>query len=204
MAEPWIGFFQTIAQVAVTLLAIAFLTFTIRDTWRSDQLKSLIAVATLLELNVPLFVSLIILLPGHPWKAASWAVGAGSMGFILYYWVMFFRTDRPDDFDILHVVGSPISLIIYTLIFISPFAFGLYVVSGLLIWLIVSGVAESWRFLEVRGHKKHRRHARLPWTRIVRLHASLHLWFPAKMRLAKYSAETTPSEFPATGPDHLQ
>lgn len=163
----WLGFFGVLAGASTALLSIAFLTFQVKaDQWRRDVLLQVVAIRTLVELLVPLFVSLVTLIPGHRWHLAGALAGAGGYVLVGYHVaVASIGRRRMDRFDKMQLVGSvTIMMAAYSIL-----AFGALVwVASVLVWLLVSGSAEAWMFLDppfISDERKQRwsRHAAAPY-----------------------------------------
>ncbi|RZU76281.1 hypothetical protein EV384_4918 [Micromonospora kangleipakensis] len=149
--DVWTSFFSAMAGVSTALMTIAFLVFQLKsDAWRTNTLRHFIALFTLAEFATPLVISLVILMPSHPWRLASAVVGAGGLVMLVSYWIAYSRTDEPTPFDRLEFRLSAISLVCYVALTGAaalPEKTGVYLVGGLSVWFLVSGSIEAWQFL---------------------------------------------------------
>lgn len=153
--QDWIGFFQTMAQVSITVFSLMFVAMQVRHKeWRGTQLRTIAAISALVELFVPMFTSMIILMAGHPWKVA--AILGGGLGLVAVgsHWFLY-RSYREiaDDFDQRQMRLSLISLFTYSLLAVSALGqgLGLYMLSGICLWLLLSGSFEAWYVLDPKG-----------------------------------------------------
>ena len=77
----WTDFLVMLAQAAVALLALLFVSFQIaRDRWISKPARQFVAIQTLLEFLTPSFFAIIALLPAEPlvfgqFQLAVWQIG---------------------------------------------------------------------------------------------------------------------------------
>ena len=153
MKQDWIGFFQTMAQVSITVFSLMFVAMQVRHKeWRGTQLRTIAAISALVELFVPMFTSMIILMAGHPWKVA--AVLGGGLGLVAVgsHWFLYRRyKEIADDFDQRQMRWSLLSLLAYSLLAVSALGLGLYMLSGICLWLLLSGSFEAWYVLDPKG-----------------------------------------------------
>jgi hypothetical protein len=149
--DTWITFAQTITAVAVTLLAISFLTFQVKsDIWRERSLKQLVAVSTLAELSAPIFFFLIAFFPGHPWIVAGQVVGAAGYALIASHIIVFVRhRAEADRFDRIQMLGVLIFCVTFSVLF---WWHSIFAKSVALVWMLFSGLWEAWYFLRTPSH----------------------------------------------------
>lgn len=153
MSANWDAFFGAVAGASVTVFSVVFVVFQVKSAhWRSSPLKTMAAIASLTEFMVPLLASLIMLMPGNPWRIAAWAVGGLGVVAVLTHWTTFWRF-RPlaDRFDRGHARGAVISLALYTAFLSGGFmhrSTGLYLIGGVAVWLLFSGAIQAWWLLE--------------------------------------------------------
>ena len=152
----WLGFFGAVAGVSVTLFSVMFITFQVKsNTWNSSRLKQITALAALFELLIPLFMALIALMAGHPWRVAAWISGGLGILVVAVHWILY-MWDRKirDNFDLLQARGAWISFAVYSTMILGGglgTSLGLYLIAGMSIWLLFSGAFEAWWHLEPRG-----------------------------------------------------
>lgn len=158
MSSDWNTFFTTTAQVAVTAFSIMFLSMQVKSAvWRGRLLLSVAAVAALVELFVPLLASLVAAMGEHPWRVAALLAGGLGLVMVVVHWVVYFlarRKTMPSKFDRIQMWGSLLSLVIYVLFALSAanlWGWGLQLLAGMCVWLLLSGSFEAWWLLEPKG-----------------------------------------------------
>jgi len=163
----WIDFFEMLAQAAVALLALLFVTFQItRDKWISKSTRKLIAVQTLLEFLVPSFFAMIALLPIDPiqvwnFQLSIWQIGGISLSLIGL--IMSYKIIRYGKKNLENIGGffknqlklQGIAIIEYLLILIFSALNILTWASIMLIWLLLSGSYETWLFFAELDQEQH-------------------------------------------------
>lgn len=161
MSANWDTFFGAVTGASVTVFSVVFVVFQVKSAhWRSSPLKTMAAIASLTEFMVPLLASLIMLMPGNPWRIAAWAVGGLGVVAVLTHWTTFWRF-RPlaDQFDRGHARGAVISFALYTGFLSGGFmqrSTGLYLIGGISVWLLFSGAIQAWWLLEpTQPDKRH-------------------------------------------------
>ncbi|OBA68228.1 hypothetical protein A5780_08745 [Nocardia sp. 852002-20019_SCH5090214] len=166
LSSEWMKYFEVIALVSGAVLVLLFVGLQVGfDRWHEPQLRSLrsyVAATVLLELVAPLGISLFALLPGQRWWIASFiAAGLGAIGIVGHSEL--YRRDKKRDkgraqqrqqtllqgFDRFQVWASAIiSTIAYGLLLFGAlyrnYPVWLPIVGYVCIWLIVSGLFESW------------------------------------------------------------
>lgn len=146
--DGWMNYFTALAGLSATIFSVMFVTFQIRpEFWRYSRLRSAAAASALGELLVALFMSLIGLMAGHPWRVAALISGSFGIVVILAHWY-FFVLDHvvADDFDRNQAKLGWLSLAFYATIFVSGFlepSPGLYIITGICTWLLFSGASEA-------------------------------------------------------------
>jgi peptidoglycan/LPS O-acetylase OafA/YrhL len=75
-------YFSAVAGVTGAIFALVFVAMQVRlDAWIGNHLRSYAVVFTLNELAAPLFLSLISLMPHHPWQVGARIVA--GLGFLV-------------------------------------------------------------------------------------------------------------------------
>jgi hypothetical protein len=157
--QDWTPYFEYLASSAAALLGLVFVALQVshrllkkRPIYRSEARTSLT------ELAAALFFSLIYLMPAHPW---SWAGAvAGAMGFTALVWhgIDYRAYLRKKEHDTAAEKNFHRSQWRLTLcVFILTFG-GLQIPvdelrASLALWLIFSGLAETWWLLFGPHHR---------------------------------------------------
>lgn len=164
MTSEWQSFFGSLSQVAVTAFTLMFLSMQVRSAeWRGRRLRSVAALAALVELFVPVLIALVSIMNGHPWRTAA-ALGAALGLCMAVAHVVVYRIDRAlkdtTKFDVTQATwGVLVSTCVYVTILVSaviPTTAGQYLLAGACVWLLFSGSFEAWLLLEPRGLDKPR------------------------------------------------
>ena len=162
--NEWITFFAALAGLSATIFSVMFVTFQVRpELWKDSRLRQAVATSALGELLVALFVSLISLMAGNPWRVAAMAAGAFGVMVILMHWYIFILDHAAArHFDHIQAKTAWFSFFLYVTIFLSGFLDptpGLYIIAGISTWLLFSGASEAWLLLSLRensqSEKKH-------------------------------------------------
>jgi hypothetical protein len=148
-------FFAALAGLSATIFSVMFVTFQVRpELWKDSRLRRAVATSALGELLVALFVSLISLMVGNPWRAAAMVAGAFGVVVILMHWY-FFILDRvvAQHFD--HVQAkaawSPFAALYhYFRLRIPRSKTWLVYHCRISTWLLFSGAGEAWLLLSLR------------------------------------------------------
>jgi hypothetical protein len=156
MSPEQTTFLTTLGAGSLALLTFFFLTLQqSRSSWIKKPLRKLIAIQTLLEFLIPAFFTLIALLPmkasffGQPtagWQGGGMLVGIGGGLVALLISYRAITQHQLDPFGKQQLWLQPLALIEYALLFISSFLGSFVWTALLLIWLLVSGSWEAWRF----------------------------------------------------------
>ena len=158
MLSSWTDFLSMLAQVAVALLALLFVSFQIaRDRWVSKPARQLVAIQTLLEFLTPSFFAIIALLPVAPFNIGSvqlsgWQIGGfltSIFGLVVSLAVSRYGLTHHksiDKFLETQLKLQPIAILEYVLILIFSIAGNLVLASIMMIWLLLSGSFETWLF----------------------------------------------------------
>ena len=153
--DDWIAFFAALAGLSATIFSVMFITFQVRsELWKDSRLRRAVATSALGELLVALFVSLISLMAGNPWRAAAMVAGGFGVLVILTHWY-FFILDRDvaKPFDRAQAKGAWFSFALYITIFTCGFLGpkpGLYIIASISTWLLFSGAGEAFLLLSFR------------------------------------------------------
>jgi hypothetical protein len=153
--NDWITFFAALAGLSATIFSVMFITFQVRpELWKNSRLRRAIATSALGELLVALFVSLISLMAGNPWRTAAMVAGGFGVMVILMHWYFFILdNEAAKRFDRVQAKTAWFSLALYVTVFISGFLDpkpGLYIIAGISTWLLFSGASEAWLLLSLR------------------------------------------------------
>lgn len=163
MSDDWQTFYATLAPVAVTAFSVMFLSLQVKSqVWRGRILLHVSAVAALAELFVVLVAALIISMAGRPWEWAAWIAGGGGLVVVIVHWWFYLRELMRErrggppilKFERTQARVAVMSLIVYSGIFVSPWLpnrWSVYLLAGLLVWLLFSGAYEAWWLLEPKG-----------------------------------------------------
>lgn len=146
-------YFSAVAGVTGAIFALVFVAMQVRlDAWIGDPLRSYAVVFTLDELAAPLFLSLIFLMPHHPWQAAARVVGTFGLivvaGQVFTYVVVRRRgrgVSRVDRFRV--IVGSSISGCVFASLIVASFYYGVTWIAGVCLWFVMSGIAQALTLL---------------------------------------------------------
>lgn len=162
----WIDFFEMLAQVAVALLALLFVTFQItREKWISKHTRKLIAIQTLLEFLVPSFFAMIALLPIDPiqlgkFQLSIWQIGGilfSLVGLIMSYKIIRYGNNNRESLGSFFKKQKgyqKYAIIEYLFILIFSVLNMLAWTSIMLIWLLLSGSIETWMFFAELDQKE--------------------------------------------------
>jgi hypothetical protein len=157
--DDWIAFFAALAGLSATIFSVMFVTFQVRsELWKDSRLRRAVATSALGELLVALFVSLISLMAGNPWRAATMVAGGFGVIVILTHWY-FFILDRAaaKSFDHAQAKAAWFSFTLYVTIFICGFLNprpALYIIASISTWLLFSGASEAFLLLSFREDLK--------------------------------------------------
>ncbi len=144
----WNNFFEYLTSAAAAILGLSFVAFSLSPGyWRQTGLRHMAAVVSLIELAIPLFFGLIYLPPGHHWIAGGRLVG--SMGYLTVIAQLtvanWYRSRQPEAFEVADklqiYVGVPMIITTFSILLWWP---SLTVKAFTCIWLILSGLTESW------------------------------------------------------------
>lgn len=146
-------FFTVITAVSGTIFAILFVAIQFAaQAWRDKPLRLYAAVMTLIELAAPLLIGLVTLHPAHCWQFGAVVVAAVGGGSVVGYFWLYFRLRHHsyinwyDHFRAL--LGIPVLTVVYGILVASVFVDdernALNWVAGDCIWLVLSGVTQSW------------------------------------------------------------
>lgn len=150
--SDWIAFYSAIAALSATLFSVMFLALQVRwRLWKGSRLRRVVATSALAELMIPLFSSIILLMPAHPWRIAVWVTGLFGIAVVLSHWSVFI-THRAEaaEYDRIQAITGWLSFCIYFFLFVSgflPSRLGVYILASLSVWLLFSGASESWLLL---------------------------------------------------------
>ena len=153
MDTEWQAFFSALVGVAVIAFVVLLAALQLTATrWRGSPLKEAAAVVSLLALLVPLVAGLVALMPGTPWRVGYLVMGGLGVCALVWHGAVYLRREEEADaFDDRQVQwGLPVSLGVHlSLVAFSAggAAWGLYVVAGLSVWLVCSGLAGVWLLL---------------------------------------------------------
>ena len=150
--DAWVMFYAAIAAISATLFSVMFVALQVRwSLWSRSRLRRAVATSALGELMIPLFVSIIFLMAGHPWRIAAWITGIFGITVILWHWRSFIiDNDKAVKYDRLQAVTAWFSFSIYIVLFVSGFLIpsqGVYIMAGITVWLLFSGAGEAWLLL---------------------------------------------------------
>lgn len=158
--DDWVPYFTAIAGAGGAILALLFIGMQLKMTaWRGSPLRTYAVVLALVELSVPVVLSLIVLMPGETWTYGAKITGGVGLLFaglhltVLAVVLRFPRIDpthRPTDLDITRiVVGTVGSASLFAWLLRSSLHGNLTSVGWISLWFLVLGLAESFVFL---GH----------------------------------------------------
>lgn len=153
--DDWVAFFAALAGLSATIFSVMFITFQVRsELWKDSRLRRAVATSALGELLVALFVSLISLMAGNPWRAAAMVAGGFGVIVILTHWYFFIlERDAAKPFDHAQAKAAWFSFALYTTIFICGLLDpkpGLYIIASISTWLLFSGAGEAFLLLAFR------------------------------------------------------
>jgi hypothetical protein len=153
--NDWITFFTALAGLSTTIFSVMFVTFQVRtELWKKSRLRRAVASSALGELLVAMFVSIISLIAGNPWRAAAMVSGGLGVVVILMHWYFFILGhDEAKDFDHVQAKTAWFSFALYITIFVCGFLDpkpALYIIAGISTWLLFSGASEAWLLLSLR------------------------------------------------------
>jgi hypothetical protein len=166
MSDEWIAFLSVLAQSAIALLALIFIAFQIaRERWIHEPMRKLVAIQTLLEFLVPAFFAFLALLPIQQIAIGSlcfarWQLGgmlAGLVGmctaaYIAIYGIRY--RQALDPFGLRHLKMQWLPFMVYVLIFFfAIWVESLALTSGMMLWLLISGSAQTWMFFAEKDKK---------------------------------------------------
>ncbi|WP_149360481.1 hypothetical protein [Lolliginicoccus suaedae] len=170
MDSVWINYFSIIAAVTGSIFALMFVALQVgMKRWKDNPTGPFLAVLALIELLTPLAISVTAIHPVHNWQVGALLPSLIGLCAIAWYFKRLrslghsfkMKLCDSDDFwafkvvEWLYIHGSfIISAPIYSalvVIAIRGLVFGidcgLLVVSWLCLWLVFSGVVESWILL---------------------------------------------------------
>lgn len=151
--SDWVNYFSALSQVSATLLAILFAAYQISKTkWHEEPYK-LFVIQTLIEFAIPLLFSVTFLIPSNffrssiigIWQITSILEGISGIFIVsrIYYWRLQ-QKKVTEKFLKNQTALQFIALLVYFSLIILPI-FGLFQwIAIVLIWLLISGVSETW------------------------------------------------------------
>jgi hypothetical protein len=142
-------YFSAVAGVTGAIFALVFVAMQVRlDAWIGNHLRSYAVVFTLNELAAPLFLSLISLMPHHPWQVGARIVAAIGLlivlGQLLTYAMVQRRNEpvsRIDHFRV--VVGSAVSATVFASLIFASFFHAVTWIAGVCLWQVMSGITQA-------------------------------------------------------------
>jgi len=142
-------YFSAVAGITGAIFALVFVAMQVRlDAWIGDQLRSYAVVFTLNELGAPLFLSLISLMPHHPWQAGARIVAVVGLlvvaGQLMTYMVVLRRNEpvsRIDHFRV--VVGSAVSAAVFGSLIFASFFYAVTWIAAICLWQVMSGITQA-------------------------------------------------------------
>ncbi|WP_433527720.1 hypothetical protein ACQPZ2_30395 [Nocardia pseudovaccinii] len=159
LSKEWLTYFEVIALVAGAVLALLFVGLQVGfERWRNTALRIYVAATTLLELASPLTISLFALLPGGRWWLACFIVSAlglaSVVGHLVVYGMDWYGRKQLKFLDHFQMWASVvISTTVYTLVLLAGLwrddLAWVFVAGYACIWLIISGMFESWLLVTV-------------------------------------------------------
>ncbi|WP_433598961.1 hypothetical protein ACQPXH_25130 [Nocardia sp. CA-135953] len=178
MRSEWVGFFTTVVGIAGAIFALLFVGLQLgHGRWFDDPRRKLAAESALTELAAPLFVGLIAVIPGNPWRLGAVIVGCVGISVQARSWHGHLRTFSQPQYDVKYRAPGSfdksqawlgwLSFAVYAGLIVGGFHrvtwwpngrtapvfgfvtqdFGLYLIASLCIWLVMSGVTEAWALL---------------------------------------------------------
>jgi hypothetical protein len=135
--------------VTGAIFALVFVAMQVRlDAWIGNQLRSYAVVFTLNELAVPLFISLICLMPHHPWQVGARVVAAIGLLIVasqVVTYLMVVRRNLPvsriDHFRV--VVGSALSAVVFASLIFASFFYAVTWIANVCLWQVMSGITQA-------------------------------------------------------------
>lgn len=146
----WTGFFAVMAGASVTLFSVMFVTLQVRPTlWNGSPVERAIATSALGELIIPLFFSVISLMPSHPWRVAAALTGLFGLCVVGSHWRIYLRSSA-SRYEGQQAATGAFSFGLYSVIIACAFLsfhWVIYLVGGTCTWLLFSGATEAWMLL---------------------------------------------------------
>jgi hypothetical protein len=158
LSPSWTDFLSMLAQAAVALLALLFVSFQIaRDRWITKPARQFVAIQTLLEFLTPSFFAIIALLPVERLSLGKcqlmvWQIGGALtsvLGLLVSLVIIRYGMTHQKNIDGFfknQLRLQPIAVIEYSLILVFSIAGSLTLASAMMIWLLLSGSFETWLF----------------------------------------------------------
>jgi hypothetical protein len=145
-AREWNDLLLALASVAGPLLGVALAVLHLTPhAWRDDGLRRPVALLAVVVLATPVFFSLIVLMPPHPWKLAGALVGLVGFGATANYVVQYVRFPGPvDAADVLQLWLVVVNVAAFGIMLAAP---SLAWKAGTCIWMVLWGLVESWLVL---------------------------------------------------------
>jgi hypothetical protein len=167
MSSSPTDFYSVMSQVAVSLLALLFVSFQIaHKRWVKSTGRKILAIQTSFEFMTPLLFSLCVILPTNTFilfgiKIVVWKTGGviiGAIGLIIACWFVIYAWRHPKNRDIFVKRQLALQLVAiffdYIPIMIWSILGRLDVVSLWMIWMLVSGSVETWLFFSESDSKR--------------------------------------------------
>ncbi|WHU45092.1 hypothetical protein QNM97_13635 [Gordonia sp. L191] len=155
MEQEWVSFFSVVAGATAAIFALTFVAMQTRHrVWTQNRLSVYAVAFTLAELAAPMFVSLIAIIPGHPWRIGVAIVATIGLALVIGQVVLTAIANLVEwlpDRRRWNTAQAVLSLVISGSVFgvlTASWVLGQIALAGwLCVWLVTSGITESFLIL---------------------------------------------------------